>query len=79
MGYQNFEPFMYIPNQVRLTVYGGDASNLPAEMLAKFLNNVEAGKIKVTIGKVFELEETTQAHQYMEDNLAKEKIVVLVN
>lgn len=76
---ESFEPFLFIPNTVRLTIYGGDASNLPKETLAIFLRNVETGKIKVSIDKVFQMEEIVDAHRYMESNQAKGKLVVLTN
>ncbi|RYX99665.1 NADPH:quinone reductase [bacterium] len=72
----NFEPMVDIPSTVRLTCYSGEAMDLDKSDLQDFINKVEKGKIKLNIDRVFQLEEIVQAHQYMESNQAKGKIVV---
>ena len=75
---KEFTPMGDIPSLGRLTVYGGDAENLTADSLQKFIQLVESGKVDIKIDRTFELNEIPEAHQYMEDNLAKGKLVVLV-
>ena len=72
-----FYPIEYIPTGVRLTSYGGDASDLPRPVLQGFLDDVAAGKIEVPIHKVYQLEDIVQAHTDMEENRATGKLVVV--
>ena len=74
----DFTPMDDIPSLGRLTVYGGDAENLSKESLQKFIIQIESGKIDFKIDKIFKLDEVPQAHEYMESNQAKGKLVVLV-
>jgi NADPH2:quinone reductase len=67
-----------IPSLGRLTVYMGESKNLSKDLLQEFIDDVEKGKIKLNIDKVFRLDEVAKAHQYMEDNKAKGKLVVKV-
>jgi NADPH2:quinone reductase len=73
----DFYPTGDIPSGVRLTGYGGDATDLPAAVLQGFLDDVSAGKVTVPVGKVFHLDEIQEAHRLMEANAAGGKIVVL--
>jgi NADPH2:quinone reductase len=45
----DFYPIEYIPSGVRLTAYGGDAADLPAEVLQSYLDAVAAGRLTVPI------------------------------
>ena len=65
-----------IPSLGRLTVYMGESKNLSKELLQEFIDEVENGNINLNIDQVFELEQVSQAHQYMEDNKANGKIIV---
>jgi len=67
-----------IPSLGRLTVYMGESKNLSKELLQDFIDEAEQGSIKLNIDKVFRLEEVVKAHEYMEDNKAKGKLVVKV-
>lgn len=71
----DFTPMGDIPSTGRLTVYMGEAENLSGEMLQDFINEVEQGNIHLNIDRIFRLEDIVVAHQYMEDNLAKGKLV----
>jgi NADPH:quinone reductase-like Zn-dependent oxidoreductase len=71
-----FTPMGDIPSLGRLTVYMGESKNLSKDLLQEFIVEVERGNIKLNIDKVFDLSEVAQAHQYMEDNKARGKIVV---
>ena len=74
---KEFSPMGDIPSTGRLTVYMGDAKNLSKESLQDFINAVEKEQIRLSIDRVFKLEELVEAHEYMESNLAKGKLVVL--
>jgi len=71
-----FSPMGDIPALGKLTVYMGEAENLQKELLQEFIDAVESGDIKVAIDKTFKLDDMVEAHQYMESNQAKGKIVV---
>ena len=72
----DFTPMGDIPSLGRLTVYMGESKNLSKELLQDFIDQVENGKIKLGIDRVFGLHQVAEAHQYMEDNLAQGKVVV---
>ncbi len=74
---KDFTPMGDIPSMGRLTVYMGDAKNLSKESLQDFINAVEKKQIRLNIDRVFKLEEMVEAHEYMESNLTKGKLVVL--
>lgn len=73
---ENFYPIAYLPSGVRLTAYGGDASDLPPAVLQKFLDTVAAGDTTVPVHRVFTLDEIQQAHAYLESDQASGKLVV---
>ena len=74
---RDFYPIEYIPRGVRLTSYGGDASDLPAEVLQGFLDAVAAGDAQVPIHRTYRLEEIAEAHADMEAGRAAGKLVVV--
>jgi hypothetical protein len=49
---RDFCPIEYIPRGVRLTSYGGDAADLPAQVLQDYLDSVEAGHAVVPIDRL---------------------------
>jgi len=73
---ENFTPMGDIPSLGRLTVYMGESKNLSKDLLQHFIAKVEKGNIKLNIDSVFQLDQIVKAHQYMENNLAKGKLVV---
>jgi NADPH:quinone reductase len=73
---EQFYPIDYIPRGVRLTAYSGDAVDLPPAVLQSFIDDVEAGQVKVPVGRVFRLDEIVEAHQAMEDGALSGKLVV---
>lgn len=75
---KDFYPIGYIPTGVRLTGYGGEASDLPAAVLQQFLDDVVAGDAVVPLDRVFTLDEIQDAHAYMEAGKATGKLVVTV-
>lgn len=74
---RDFYPIDYLPRGVRLAAYGGEASDLPAEALQRFLDDVAAGEATVPVGHVYRLEEIVDAHRAMEAGKAAGKLVVL--
>ena len=72
---QDFYPIAFIPTGVRLTAYGGDASDLPSEVLAEIANAVHAGEVDWPL-KVYALDEIAQAHDDMEHNRVAARQVV---
>lgn len=74
----DFTPMGDIPSLGRLTVYMGEAENLKKERLQEFIDAVEAGHIKLNIDRKFNLDQIVEAHEYMESNQAKGKLVVEV-
>jgi NADPH:quinone reductase-like Zn-dependent oxidoreductase len=75
---RDFYPIEYIPNGVRLTAYGGEASDLPREVLQRYLDDVAAGRVAITVHRVFDMEEIVDAHRMMETNAAVGKLVMRV-
>jgi NADPH:quinone reductase-like Zn-dependent oxidoreductase len=73
---RDFYPIEYLPRGVRLTAYGGDASDLPPEVVQQFLDDVAAGAARVPIAQVYRLEEIVDAHAAMEAGSAAGKLVV---
>ncbi|MGH1565409.1 zinc-binding alcohol dehydrogenase family protein [Mumia sp. DW29H23] len=73
---KDFYPIGYLPNGVRLTAYGGEASDLPAAVLQEFLDAVAAGTATVPIDRVYGLDAIVEAHTAMEQGTATGKLVV---
>jgi NADPH:quinone reductase len=73
----DFYPIEYIPSGVRLTAYGGDAADLPTDVLQAYLDAVAAGRLTVPIYRTYALDEIAQAHADMEHGRATGKLVVL--
>lgn len=73
-----FTPMSDIPSLGKLTVYMGDSKDLSKDLLQDFIDQVERKALRLNLDKVFELNEIQIAHQYMEDNKAKGKIVVKI-
>jgi NADPH:quinone reductase-like Zn-dependent oxidoreductase len=73
---RDFYPIEYLPRGVRLTAYGGDASDLPETVLQEFLDDVAAGNARVPVSHVYRLDEIVAAHAAMEAGSAAGKLVV---
>lgn len=73
---RDFYPIEYLPTGVRLTAYGGDATDLPTNVLQDFLDDVAAGHAPVPIDTVYELDDIARAHADMEAGRATGKLVV---
>ncbi|AQG78632.1 zinc-binding alcohol dehydrogenase family protein [Spirosoma montaniterrae] len=73
----NFAPMEFIPATVHLTIYDSGQIRSSPDVFQQFINDVETGRVKLTISQVFRLDEIAQAHRLMEQNQASGKIVVL--
>lgn len=73
---RDFYPIDYIPRGVRLTAYGGDASDLPPRVLQDYLDAVTTGDAVVPIAHVYRFDEIVDAHAAMEAGRASGKLVV---
>ncbi|WP_410874563.1 zinc-binding alcohol dehydrogenase family protein [Nocardia sp. A7] len=73
---ENFYPIDYLPRGVRLAAYGGDAGDLPTDVLQQFLDAVASGDAIVPIHGVYTLDQIQEAHAYMESGKATGKLVV---
>jgi len=74
---KDFSPMEFIPATVKLTVYDSGQVRSPATAFQEFIHDVESGKVKLSIGQVFPLDEIVQAHQLMESNQANGKLVII--
>lgn len=74
--FNSFLPMEDIPTGVKLTSYSGGSGDITQEQMQKYISLVEQGKLKVTIGKVFEFSELVEAHKLMDANQANGKIVI---
>ncbi|GAA2835962.1 zinc-binding alcohol dehydrogenase family protein [Kribbella solani] len=75
----DFYPIGYLPNGVRLTAYGGESSDLPAEAFQRYVDLVAAGRLPIRIDRVFTMDEIGAAHRLMEDGGAVGKLVVRIS
>lgn len=76
---KDFSPFGLIPSTVGLTVYHGQAWDLPASVLQEVLDAVKAGEMSVPIAGVFSgLEQVPDAHRAMESHAVPGKNVVVL-
>jgi len=74
-----FYPMDWLPNGVRLTAFSGQAADLPAPVLQRFLDAVAAGEAAVPIGRTYQFDQIVQAHYDLEANRTGGKAVVLIN
>ncbi|MGW4528133.1 zinc-binding alcohol dehydrogenase family protein [Amycolatopsis sp. NPDC004378] len=73
----NFYPIGYLPAGVRLTAYGGEADDLPASVLQRYLDRIATGEASLGPAKVYAMTEIRQAHDDLEHNRTAGKLVVL--
>jgi NADPH2:quinone reductase len=72
----DFYPIGYLPRGVRLAAYGGEADDLPAEVLQEFLDEVAAGTAVVPVARTYAFDEIVRAHADMEADRVAGKLVV---
>jgi NADPH:quinone reductase-like Zn-dependent oxidoreductase len=75
---KEFYPIAYIPSGVRLTAYSGEASNLPAAVLQRFLDRIAQGALSLGPVQKYQLDQIRQAHDDIERNRTLGKQVVLL-
>ncbi|QFZ24452.1 zinc-binding dehydrogenase [Saccharothrix syringae] len=75
---EDFYPIGYLPKGVRLTAYGGESDDLPAEVLQRFLDRVASGRTSLGPTAVYRLEDIRRAHDDMEHDRRVGKLVVVV-
>jgi NADPH2:quinone reductase len=74
---KDFYPIGYLPAGVRLTAYGGDATDLPREALQGILDAIAEGRLQIAVHHVYAgLDQVARAHADMEANAAVGKLVV---
>ncbi|MFF0448912.1 zinc-binding alcohol dehydrogenase family protein [Streptomyces sp. NPDC004609] len=73
----DFSPIAYLPRGVRLTAYGGEAGDLPAEVLQRWLDRIATGGISLGPVHVYALDDIRTAHQDMEQGRRVGKLVVV--
>jgi NADPH2:quinone reductase len=74
-----FYPMDWLPNGVRLTAFSGEAADLPASVLQRFLDAVVAGEAVVPVGRTYRFDQVVQAHHDLEANRTGGKAVVIVD
>lgn len=74
----DFYPIGYLPTGVRLTAYSGEAADLPAPVLQRYLDQIAAGTLSLGPTHTYRLAEIRDAHRAMETNAVSGKLVGLV-
>jgi len=75
--FDNFSPMEVIPTAVSLTTYAGESEDFMRTPFGDLVELIEAGTLRVQVGKTFTLDEIVEAHRCMEENKAGGKTVVL--
>ncbi|MDH4334476.1 MAG: zinc-binding dehydrogenase [Chloroflexota bacterium] len=73
---EQFYPIDFIPRGVRLTAYGGGASDLPRNVLTDIASAMHRGEIEMPI-EVYTMSDIVRAHDDMEHDRVTAKQVVL--
>jgi NADPH:quinone reductase-like Zn-dependent oxidoreductase len=76
-SFDRFAPMDVIPTGVCLTAYAGESDDFMRTPLNDLAQQIEAGALRIQIGKTFHLDQIVEAHRLMEENKAGGKIVVL--
>jgi NADPH:quinone reductase-like Zn-dependent oxidoreductase len=74
-----FSPMDVIPTAVCLSTCSGAADDFMQTPLQSLVEQVEAGSLRIQVGRVFHLDQIAEAHRCMEENTAGGKIVVLTS
>jgi NADPH:quinone reductase-like Zn-dependent oxidoreductase len=75
----DFEPIAMIPSGTKLTAFHSDnvKGSAGTTVLQRVVHEVEAGVYRPNVDRVFGLDDIVAAHQYMENNQATGKLVVV--
>jgi NADPH:quinone reductase-like Zn-dependent oxidoreductase len=71
-----FHPMGDVPTGVKLTSYSGEASDISAEQLQRYVSLVESGELSLKTGPRFKFDRLQEAHELMDSNRANGKIVI---
>lgn len=71
-----FHPMGDVPTGVKLTSYSGEASDISAEQLQRYVSLVESGELNLKAGPRFRFDQLREAHELMDSNRANGKIVI---
>lgn len=74
---ERFYPIAFIPTGVRLTAYGGGASDLPSNVLSEIADAIHDGELDWPV-EVYEMQDIVVAHEDMEHNRVAAKQVVVI-
>lgn len=75
----DFEPIAMIPSGTKLTSFHSNdlRGSAGAPVLQRVVDEIQAGVYSPNVDRVFSLDDIVEAHQYMEDNQATGKVVVM--
>ena len=75
----DFEPIAMIPSGTRLTAFHSDSlkGNAGRTVLQRIVHEIETGVYRPNLDRVFDLDDIVAAHDYMENNQARGKLVVV--
>lgn len=73
---EHFYPIEFIPTGVRLTAYGGSASDLPGDVLSDIASAMHRGELDWPV-RIYRMDDIVQAHDDMEQGRVAAKQVVL--
>ena len=78
--FKEFSPMEAIPYSVRLTPISTHVLTREnsTEDLQRIVDGIQSGRYRVNLDRVFRFDEIVEAHQYMEENKARGKLVVTV-
>jgi NADPH:quinone reductase len=76
---KDFYPIDYLPKGVRLSAYGGEAADLPAPVLQRFLDRIADGAISLGPVTTYRLEDIPKAHADIDANRVVGKLVGLTD
>ena len=76
-SFKDFAPMDYIPATVSLTTYNTGEIRIGAAEFQSFIADIESGKIQISIGRKFTLDQIVAAHELMDSNGASGKIVIV--
>ena len=74
---RDFYPIDYLPRGVRLTAYGGDASDLPADVCSASSTPSPPAALRCRSHRTYRLDEIADAHTTWKHGHATGKLVVL--
>ncbi|MEV0977251.1 zinc-binding dehydrogenase [Streptomyces sp. NPDC049915] len=74
---RDFYPLSYLPRGVRLSAYGGDAGDLPADVLQGCLDRLATGELTLGPVHAYALDDIRAAHRDLEEGRKVGKLVGL--